>query len=174
MHSLLLRNSNGQPIDSSPSGSNFTGLVHAIKYTIITEEEEEEREDDDDQQTLSDYDNVSHYSEQSNQIRSTTDIVSLNSSMTSTMQYDHCPMMCFGEQLNKQRKASTSEDDDDDDDYIIIGQQQPVVQFTAMNTEMEDDYDEHFESARLFDNEPLTADFSDPSDDFEDFRLDFN
>ncbi|UJR25746.1 hypothetical protein I4U23_007096 [Adineta vaga] len=161
------------PIHLRLTDSSYAGLVHAMKYTIVTEEEEY---DDDNQQTLSDYDNVSRYSEDNTRIRSNVDIVSLNVSMTSTMQYNHCSTMCLGEQLNKQEKMSTSEhdDSDDDDDYIIIDQQKPVVQFATMNDESEieteDEYDQNFESANLFDNEPLTTSLSDQSQDFDDPR----
>ncbi|CAF4182652.1 unnamed protein product [Adineta steineri] len=85
--------------------------------------------------------------------------------MTSTVQYNHCPMMLHCEQLNKQEKTNTNEDHD----YIIVDQQNPIVQLTMMNYEKEieleeeeEDYDGHgdeeeyhqeIESTRLFDNE---------------------
>ncbi|CAF0972859.1 unnamed protein product [Adineta steineri] len=151
--------------NQTPTNNSFTGVAHAVKYTIIKENNE---------QTLSDYDNVSHRSKYNSKIRSHADIVSVNSSMTSTIQYNHCPMMLYGEQLNKQERTSTSEDNDDyyyddDDDYIIIDQQNPIVQLTMMNNESEieleeDDDDEYYQeidSRRLFDNEQLNGYISD-------------
>ncbi|CAF1096760.1 unnamed protein product [Adineta ricciae] len=178
-----LRNSNDQPnneeITPIPddfhfANSNFDGLVHAIKYTVISEKEEEEQQadDDDNQQTLSDYDNVSHSSDANKKIRSNVDIVSANLSMTSTMQHNYCSTICFGEQLNKQVKTIISEhNDSDDDDYIIVDQRKPVVQMTTMTYESEfgtdDEFDQNFQSANLFDNEPLSASLSDISQDFD-------
>ncbi|CAF1356808.1 unnamed protein product [Adineta steineri] len=142
--------------NQTPANNSFTGVAHAVKYTIIKENNE---------QTLSDYDNVSHRFKYNSKIRSHADIVSVNSSMTSTVQYNHCPMMLYGEQLNKQEKTNTNEDHD----YIIVDQQNPIVQLTMMNYEKEieleeeeEDYDGHgdqeeyhheIESRRLFDNE---------------------
>ncbi|CAF4935046.1 unnamed protein product, partial [Rotaria socialis] len=146
-------------INLTPSDLNFTGLVYATKCTIIKSQEK------DDEQTLSAYDNVAYYSEQNNKIRSHVDITSLISSMTSSMQDNHCPMTFTGEQLNKQETKRTNEqegdeedDYDDDDDYFIVDQQKAIDQLAMMNneseTEVEEEYDhedEHFESTRLFD-----------------------
>ena len=181
---FLRRNSNDQlnneeittiPDNFHFANSNFDGLVHAIKYTVISEKEEDDDDDDNNQQTLSDYDNVSHSSDANKKIRSNVDIVSVNLSMTSTMQHNYCSTICFGEQLNKQVKTITSEhNDSDDDDYIIIDQRKPVVQMTTMNYESDfgtdDEFDQNFQSANLFDNEPLSASLSDLSQDFDNLR----
>jgi hypothetical protein len=162
--------------DVIPSDYSFTGLVHAIKYNIIS------ANNNDVEQSLSDYDNVNHYSEQNNTIRLSADIVSLNSSMTSSMQYNHCPMTFTDEQLDQQEKKRTDEDDDDDDDddddYIIIDPQKSIEHLTMMNNEnefeIEEEYDhddEHFESTRLFDNGQHDGIPSDESQYSDDLRL---
>ncbi|CAF5076017.1 unnamed protein product, partial [Rotaria magnacalcarata] len=163
-------------INLTPNDFNFTGLAYATKCTIIKPQEK------DDEQTLSAYDNVAYYSEQNNKIRSHVDVTSLISSMTSSMQDNHCPMTFTGEQLNKQETKRTNgqdgeeeEDDYDDDDYFIVDQQKAIDQLTMMNneseTEVEEEYDhddEHFESTRLFDtgqHDGMLSDESQYSDD---------
>ncbi|CAM4769790.1 unnamed protein product [Rotaria magnacalcarata] len=165
-------------INLTPNDFNFTGLAYATKCTIIKPQEK------DDEQTLSAYDNVAYYSEQNNKIRSHVDVTSLISSMTSSMQDNHCPMTFTGEQLNKQETKRTNgqdgeeeEDDYDDDDYFIVDQQKAIDQLTMMNneseTEVEEEYDhddEHFESTRLFDTGQHDGMLSDESQYSDDLR----
>jgi hypothetical protein len=136
-----------------------------MKYAIIKEKESN------DEQTLSDYDNVNHYSEQDNKIRSSADIVSLSTSMTSSAQYDHCPMTFTGEQQNKQETKRTN----DDHDYILVHQQKAIAQLTTMNnrsdTGLRDDDEEYVQSTRIFDNEEYEGILSDHSESSDDFRL---
>lgn len=169
------------PIDINLSSSdcNYTGLAYAKKCTIVQEKE------NDVELPLSDYDNANYYSEQNNKIRSQVDSVSLNTSMTSSVQANHCLMTFTGEQLNKQDTNRTNEqrdeedDYDDDDDYFIVDQQKPVDQFVMMNNESEiavednqecNNDDEHFESTRLYDNGEHDGMLSDESQFSDDLR----
>ncbi|CAF0803049.1 unnamed protein product [Rotaria sp. Silwood1] len=173
-------------LNLTPSNCEFSGLVYARKCTVI---KEDENDDDYDEQTLSLYDNVDYYSEQNNKIRSHADNVSLNSSMTSSMQDDHCPMTFTGEQQNKHGKKRTNEqeeeeeddEDEDEDDYFIVYQQKTVDQLTMMNSENEieieeeeeegyDHDDEHFESTKLVDNGQHDGILSDESQYSDDLR----
>jgi hypothetical protein len=105
----------------TPPDHDFTGVVHATKYTVLREKE-----------CLSDYDNVNHYCEQDNKIRSNVDNVSLNKSMTSSMQQDHCRRIFTDEQqLNQQEKRTN----DVDDDYITVNQQ-AIVHSIKMNNDI--------------------------------------
>ncbi|CAF1116758.1 unnamed protein product [Rotaria sordida] len=183
IQNLNVENEKMTPINVNLTSCNsqFTGLVYAIKCTIIKEKET------DDEQTLSVYDNVNYYSEQNNKIRSHADNVSLNLPMTSSIQDNHCPMTFTGEQLNKQEKKRTNEqqeedddnddDDDDDDDYFIVDQQKTIDQLTMMNNENEiendEEYDhdnEHFESTRLYDNGQHDGNLSDESQYSDDLK----
>jgi len=78
-------------LNLTPPDHDFTGVVHATKCTIV-----------EDKECLSDYDNVNHYFEQDNKIRSKVDNVSINKTMTSSMQQDHCRRISTDEQLNQQ------------------------------------------------------------------------
>ena len=129
---------------------DFSGVVHATKYTVIKDEEDEEG--DQPQQCLSDYDNVHrHYSgeekEEDYAIRSNVDNGSLNKSMTSSIQHNHCPTLATDEQLNQHEQRTN--DDDDDGDYIKINSQTTVLHSTMtnddrdMNVDDDDDDDEH-------------------------------
>ena len=100
----------------TPPDHDFTGIVHATKYTIVKEKE-----------CLSDYDNANHYSQQDIKIRSNVDNVSLNKSMTLSMLQDHCRRISTDEQLNQQAvghsikmnnniELVTQQENDDDDD----------------------------------------------------------
>jgi hypothetical protein len=111
----------------TPPDHDFTGVVHATKYTVVKEKE------DDVQQCLSDYDNVNHYTQQDNKIRSSADNIPLNKSMTSSMQRRR---ILTDEQLNQQEKRTNENDYDDDDGYIKVNQH-PIVQSTRMNKDIE-------------------------------------
>ena len=160
------------------SGYNITGLFYAKRFTI-TKEKEKENENDEDR-TLFDYDNINRYLEQNNKIRSCTDVASLNSSVTSSTQHDHCSIAFNNEQINKQEKKRANEDDGNDDDnddgdddnndnYIVV-QQRSMEQLTMINSENEiktEEYDfddKHFESIKLFDNGQHEGMLSDDSE----------
>jgi hypothetical protein len=115
-------------LNLTPSNRDFTGVVHAKKCTIVKEKE-----------CLSDYDNVNHYGEQDNKIRSKVDNVSINKSMTSSLQQDHCRRISTDEQqLNQQEKRTNH--DNNDDDYIKVNQQ-AIVHSINMK---ENDDDGHY------------------------------
>jgi hypothetical protein len=102
----------------TPSDHDFTGVVHATKYTIVKEKE-----------CLSDYDDVNHYCEQDNKIRSNVDNVSLNKSMTSSMQRNFT-----AEQLNQQKNRTN--ENENNDDYIKANQQ-AIDHSIKMNNQIE-------------------------------------
>jgi hypothetical protein len=103
-------------LNLTPPDHDFTGVVHATKCKIVKEKE-----------CLSDYDNVNHYCEQDNTIRSKADNVSINKSMTSSIQQDHCRRISTDEQLNQQEKRTNY-----NDDYIEVNQQ-AIVHSIKMN-----------------------------------------
>ena len=126
------------PVDDD----DFSGVVHATKYTVIKDEEEED-EGDQPRQCLSDYDSVHrHYSGEGEDyaIRSNVDNGSLNKSMTSSIQHNHCPTLATDEQLNQHEQRTN----DDDDDYIKINSQTTVLHSTMTNDDrdMNDDDNE--------------------------------
>ncbi len=103
-------------LNLTPPDHDFTGVVHATKCKIVKEKE-----------CLSDYDNVNYYCEQDNTIRSKADNVSINKSMTSSIQQDHCRRISTDEQLNQQEKRTNY-----NDDYIEVNQQ-AIVHSIKMN-----------------------------------------
>jgi len=117
-----LKNNNEQIIrirlSLTPPDHDFTGVVHATKYTIVKEKE-----------CLSDYDNVIHYSDQHNKIRSNVDNVSLNKLMTSSIQHRR---ISTDEQLNQQEKRTN----DNINDYNKVNQQ-AIVHSRKMNNSIE-------------------------------------
>ncbi|CAF4373402.1 unnamed protein product [Rotaria sp. Silwood2] len=125
-------------LNLTPSDHDFTGVVHATKCTVVKEQE-----------CLSDYDNVNHCSKQNNTIRSNIDNVSLNKSMTSSLQYEHCRKISTDEQLNQQSKQ-TNENENNNDVYSQVNQQE-IVHSIKMNNHIEmiarqeeDDDDGHY------------------------------
>ncbi len=106
-------------LNLTPPDHDFTGVVHATKCTIV-----------EDKECLSDYDNVNHYFEQDNKIRSKVDNVSINKTMTSSMQQDHCRRISTDEQLNQQEKRTNH-----NDDYIEVNQQ-AIVHSIKMNNDI--------------------------------------
>ncbi|CAF1451694.1 unnamed protein product [Adineta steineri] len=106
----------------TPPDQHFSGMVHATKYTVVKEKE-----------CLSDYGNTKHYVEHNNKIRSNVDNVSLNKSMTSSMQHDHCRRISADdEQLNQQEKRTN----DNINDSNTVNQQ-AIVQSIKMNNGIE-------------------------------------
>ncbi|UJR23180.1 hypothetical protein I4U23_026199 [Adineta vaga] len=94
----------------TPPEPDFSGVVHATKYTIVKEKD-----------CLSDYDN--QHVEQDNKIRSNVDNVSLNKLMTSSIQHDHCRRNFTDEQQNQQEKQRTNDNINDQnrvDQQVIV------------------------------------------------------
>jgi hypothetical protein len=102
-------------------------------------------------------------SEENKTIRSSVDIVSLNSSMTSSIPFTV-------KQLNKSEEKKINEDDDDEY-YIIVDQQKSIDHLTMMNNENE--FDDDDDATRLFDNGQHDGIHSDESQYSDDFRLVF-
>ncbi|CAF3461682.1 unnamed protein product [Rotaria sp. Silwood1] len=127
-------------LNLTPPDRDFTGVFHAKKCTVVKEQE-----------CLSDYDDVNHCSKQNNKIRSNIDNVSLNKSMTSSLQHEHRRKISTDEQLNQQSKQ-TNENEKNDDVYSQVNQEE-IVHSITMNNHIEmiprqenddDDDDEHY------------------------------
>lgn len=131
-------------LSSTPPNHEFTGVVHATKYTVVNDTE-----------CLSDHGNANHCSKQDNKIRSNRDYISLNKSMTSSLQHEHCRRISTEEQLNQQSRRTNENESHDDDEYDVYSEvnQQAVVHLMKMNNDIKmvtrqenyyDDEDGHY------------------------------
>lgn len=153
--------------ESSTSSQSYLIGLMPVKSSPLT------------QQTLSNDHLVNQSPEQHNTIRSSVDIVSLNSSMTSSIPP-------IGKQLNQQEKKRTNEeeeediDDDDDDDeeeeeyYMIINSLRSRVQLTMNHHENDIEDEELIESTKLYDNGQYDGTPSDESQQSDDLRFEFH
>ena len=116
-------------------------------------------------QTLSNDDLVNQSSEQHHTIRSSVDILSLNSSLTSSLP-------SIAKQLNQQEEEKqTNADDDDSEEYdIIVNKQNSLQRLTMIN---DNDDEEFLDSTKLYDNGQHDGIHSDESQYSDDFRLVF-
>lgn len=130
----------------TPPNHDFTGVAHATKYTVVKENE-----------FLSDYNDVNHCAKQDNKIRSNIDNVSLNKSMTSSLQHEHGRRISIDEQLSQQWKQTNEGENNVDHDVYSKLNQQAIVHSMEMNDDIRvvahreddnddggDDYDGHY------------------------------
>ena len=112
------------------------------------------------QQTLSNDHLVNQSPEQHNTIRSSVDIVSLNSSMTSSIPP-------IGKQLNQQEE----QEEEEEEYYMIVNSPRSRVQCIMNHHENDIEEEELMESTKLYDNGQYDGTASDESQQSDDLRL---